>query len=76
VDANGLPVQLGLVPREAPDNRLCSVLLTGLLDTRHELATGRLNLKSEQAVSIVTVSLTFTKSQTPLLPPIDEVGHY
>ena len=30
VDANGLPVQLGLTPGEAHDNRLCSVLLTGL----------------------------------------------
>jgi transposase len=30
VDANGLPVQLGLTPGEAHDNRLCAVLLTGL----------------------------------------------
>jgi transposase len=30
VDANGLPLQLGLTPGEAHDNRLCSVLLTGL----------------------------------------------
>ena len=30
VDANGLPVRLGLTPGEAHDNRLCSVLLTGL----------------------------------------------
>ncbi len=30
VDANGLPVRLGLSPGEAHDNRLCSVLLTGL----------------------------------------------
>jgi transposase len=30
VDTNGLPVQLGLTPGEAHDNRLCSVLLTGL----------------------------------------------
>ena len=30
VDANGLPVQLGLTPGEAHDNRLCSVLLNGL----------------------------------------------
>ena len=29
-DANGLPVRLGLSPGEAHDNRLCSVLLTGL----------------------------------------------
>ena len=30
VDANGLPVRLGLTPGEAHDNRLCSVLLAGL----------------------------------------------
>jgi transposase len=30
VDANALPVRLGLTPGEAHDNRLCSVLLTGL----------------------------------------------
>jgi transposase len=30
VDTNGLPVQLGLTPGEAHDNRLCSVLLTEL----------------------------------------------
>jgi DDE family transposase len=30
VDANGLPVRLGLTPGEVHDNRLCSVLLTGL----------------------------------------------
>ena len=30
VDANGLPVRLGLTPGEAHDNRLCSVLLSGL----------------------------------------------
>ena len=30
VDADGLPVRLGLTPGEAHDNRLCSVLLTGL----------------------------------------------
>jgi transposase len=30
VDANGLPVRLGLTPGEAHDNRLCSVLLADL----------------------------------------------
>jgi transposase len=30
VDANGLPVWLGITPGEAHDNRLCSTLLTGL----------------------------------------------
>ena len=30
VDANGLPVRIGLTPGEAHDNRLCSVLLSGL----------------------------------------------
>ena len=30
VDANGLPVRLGITPGEAHDNRLCSALLTGL----------------------------------------------
>ncbi len=30
VDANGLPVRLGLTPGEVHDNRLCSVLLSGL----------------------------------------------
>jgi transposase len=30
VDANGLPLQLGLTPGETHDNRLCSVLLTRL----------------------------------------------
>src|SRR5437588_3316743 len=30
VDTNGLPVHLGLTPGEAHDNRLCSVLLSGL----------------------------------------------
>ena len=30
VDANGLPLQLGLTPGEAHDNRLCPVLLMGL----------------------------------------------
>jgi transposase len=30
VDANGLPIRLGLTPGEAHDNRLCSVLLVGL----------------------------------------------
>ena len=30
VDANGLPLRLGITPGEAHDNRLCSVLLTGL----------------------------------------------
>ena len=28
VDANGLPVRLGLTPGEAHDNRLCSVLMS------------------------------------------------
>ena len=30
VDANGLPIRLGLTPGEAHDNRLCSMLLIGL----------------------------------------------
>jgi hypothetical protein len=30
VDKNGVPVQLGLTPGEAHDNRLCSELLAGL----------------------------------------------
>ena len=30
VDANGLPVRLGLTPGEAHDNELCPVLLAGL----------------------------------------------
>ena len=30
MDANGLPVQLGLTPGEAHDNRLCPELLAGL----------------------------------------------
>jgi len=30
VDADGLPVRLGLTPGEAHDNRLCSVLLAEL----------------------------------------------
>jgi transposase len=30
VDANGLPVRLGLTPGEVHDNRLCPVLLAGL----------------------------------------------
>ncbi len=30
VDANGLPVRLGLTAGEVHDNRLCSLLLTGL----------------------------------------------
>jgi transposase len=30
VDANGLPVRLGLTPGEVHDNRLCSLLLRGL----------------------------------------------
>jgi transposase len=30
VDTNGLPLQLGLTPGKTHDNRLCSVLLTGL----------------------------------------------
>jgi transposase len=30
VDANGLPVQLGLTPGESHDNRLCPELLAGL----------------------------------------------
>ena len=30
VDANGLPVRLGITPGEAHDNRLCSALLKGL----------------------------------------------
>ena len=30
IDANGLPVRLGITPGEAYDNRLCSALLTGL----------------------------------------------
>jgi len=30
VDANGLPIRLGLTPGEVHDNRLCSVLLSGL----------------------------------------------
>src|SRR5450631_2356518 len=34
VDANGLPVQLGLTPGEAHDNRLCSVLLAGCIHDR------------------------------------------
>jgi transposase len=31
VDTNGLPVHLALMPGEAHDNRLCSVLLSALL---------------------------------------------
>jgi transposase len=30
VDANGLPIRLGLTPGEVHDNRLCSILLSGL----------------------------------------------
>ena len=30
VDADGLPVRLGLTPGEAHDNRLCAILLSGL----------------------------------------------
>ena len=30
VDANGLPVRLGITPGEMHDNRLCSTLLNGL----------------------------------------------
>jgi hypothetical protein len=30
VDANGLPLHLGLSPGEAHDNRLCPVVLAGL----------------------------------------------
>jgi len=30
VDANGLPVRLGVTPGEAHDNRLCPLLLAGL----------------------------------------------
>jgi transposase len=30
VDANGLPVRIGLTPGEAHDNRLCLALLAGL----------------------------------------------
>jgi transposase len=30
VDANGLPVRIGLTPGEAHDNRLCTVLLSGV----------------------------------------------
>ncbi len=38
VDANGLPVRLGLSPGEAHDNRLCPVLLAGLLPKTMVLA--------------------------------------
>ena len=38
VDANGLPVRLGLSPGEAHDNRLCQVLLAGLLPKTMVLA--------------------------------------
>ena len=38
VDANGLPVRLGLSPGEAHDNRLCVVLLAGLLPKTMVLA--------------------------------------
>jgi transposase len=38
VDANGLPVRLGLSPGEAHDNRLCSELLAGLLPKTMVLA--------------------------------------
>jgi transposase len=31
VDTNGLPIHLALMPGEAHDNRLCSVLLSALL---------------------------------------------
>jgi transposase len=40
VDANGLPVRLGLTPGEAHDNRLCSVLL-GELRPRTTLLADR-----------------------------------
>ena len=38
VDAKGLPVRLGLSPGEAHDNRLCPVLLAGLLPKTMVLA--------------------------------------
>jgi transposase len=38
VDSNGLPVHLALTPGEAHDNRLCSVLLSGLLSRAMLLA--------------------------------------
>lgn len=38
VDANGLPVRLGLSPGEAHDNRLCPLLLAGLLPKTMVLA--------------------------------------
>jgi transposase len=39
VDANGLPIRLGLTPGETHDNRLCSVLLTGLRIARTRSAS-------------------------------------
>jgi transposase len=38
VDANGLPVHLGLMPGEAHDNKLCPVLLIGLRPRTMHLA--------------------------------------
>ncbi len=38
VDTNGLPVRLGLSPGEAHDNRLCPILLAGLLPKMMVLA--------------------------------------
>jgi len=38
VDADGLPVRVGLTPGQAHDNRLCSVLLTELQPTTTLLA--------------------------------------
>ena len=43
VDANGLPVQLGLTAGEAHDNRLCSVFLRGL--PRRTMVAGRSRLR-------------------------------
>src|SRR5438876_12337416 len=53
VDTNGLPVRLALTPGEARDNRLCSVLLSALLQPLSLSRTqpDRTVLQQDQATS-------------------------
>jgi hypothetical protein len=53
VDTNGLPVRLALTPGEARDNRLCSVLLSALLQPLSLSRTqpDRTVLQQDQAMS-------------------------
>jgi len=67
VDTNGLPVHLAVAPGEAHDNRLCSPLLSALLDKSSRRIFGRKSYPGAGSRSVAEPRLGVTRQ----LPPAD-----